>query len=155
VPRLLIGLVLVVLLTSPVRADSSLTAAIAAAYLPRFEDAGLHSIAHERVIEISACDDCFTHDLMRAGTAEVLGFNAGMTDPVTAIIGQWTASPGHHAILSDPGWGRIGCAEVVADGAHYFACVLASGPLPARPSISPANLPPDPPAVLLPDTAMP
>lgn len=158
-PRLLIGLVLVILLTSPVRADSSLTAAIAAAYLPRFEDAGLHAIAHERVIEISACDDCFTHDLMRAGTAEVLGFNAGLTDPVTAIIGQWTGSPGHDAILSDPRWGRIGCAEVVAGGAHYFACVLASGPLPApppiSPPISPPNSPPDPPAALLPDTAMP
>lgn len=150
-PRLLIGLVLAILLTSPVQADSSLTAAIAAAYLPRFEDAGLHAVAHERVIEISACDDCLTHDLMRAGTAEVLGFNAGMTDPVTAVIGQWTSSPGHDAILSDHRWGRIGCAQLVAGGASYFACVLASGPLPAAP-VSP---PEQPPAVLLPDTAMP
>lgn len=149
-PRLLIGVVLVALLTGPVRADSSLTATIAAAYLPRFEDAGLHAIAHERVVEISACDGCLTHDLMRAGTAEVLGSNAGMTDPISAVIGQWSGSPDHDAILSDPRWGRIGCADQMVGGVHYFACVLAAGPLPVSPA-SPTDLP----AVLLPDTAMP
>ena len=151
--RLLIGLALVASLTSPVRADSSLAAAVAAAYLPRFEDAGLHAIAHERVTEISACAGCLTHDLMRAGTAEVLGFNAGIADPVAAVVGQWTGSPDHAAILADPRWGRIGCAERVVGGEHYFACVLAAGPLPAP--VQPAVSSQAPAVILLPDTAMP
>jgi len=151
--RLLIGLLLVVFVTSPVRADSDLTTTIAAVYMPRFEDAGLHAIAHERVIEVSACDGCLTHDLMRAGTAEVLGFNAGMTDPVSAVIGQWTGSPDHDAILSDPRWGRIGCAERTVDGDHFFACVLAAGPLPA-PAL-PVSSSEGSGIVGLPDTAMP
>lgn len=149
-PRLLIGLVLMASMTSPVLADSSLTAGVAAAYMPRFDDEGLHALAHERVTEISACASCLTHDLMRAGTAEVLGFNAGVTDPVAAVIDQWSGSAAHDTILSDPRWGRIGCAEQVVGGEHYFACVLAAGPLPAAepPSEAPA-------IVLLPDTAMP
>lgn len=152
--RLLIGLALVASLASPVRADSSLTAAVAAASLSRFEDAGLHAIAHERVTEISACAGCLTHDLMRAGTAELLGVNAGIADPIAAVIGQWTGSPDHAAILVDPRWGRIGCAERTVGGEHYFACVLAAGPLPA--STQPTAPTADAPAVVvLPDTAMP
>ena len=158
--RLLISLALLACATSPVRADSGLTGQVAAAYMPRFEDAGLHAIAHERVTEVSACADCLTHDLIRAGTAEVLGLNAGVADPIAGIIGQWRGSSAHDAILSDQQWGRIGCAERVVAGVHYFACVLAAGPLPVTASAPtpPASPPPDstaPTVNLLPDTAMP
>lgn len=143
--KLLIGLVLAILVAAPVHADAGLTGSVAAAYLQRAEDASLHSIAHERVVEISACPTCLTHDLMRPGTAEVLGWNSGVADPVASIIDTWSASSVHNGILSDPGWTRIGCAERVAVQAHYFVCVLAAG------AVSSAAGPPVP---RLPDTAM-
>jgi hypothetical protein len=76
------SLVLVLGVAAPVRADTGLTAAVAAAYFPRSVDAGLHAIAHERVVEISACGSCFDHDGMRAGTAEVIGYDSGYPDPI-------------------------------------------------------------------------
>lgn len=148
--RLLIGIALAACAMSPVRADSGLIAQVAAAYMPRFEDAGLHAIAHERVTEISACASCLTHDLRRVGTAEVLGLNAGAADAIAGVIGQWRGSAEHDAILADRRWGRIGCAEQVVAGVHYFACVLAAGPLPVA---APASTAPT--VILLPDTAMP
>ena len=39
---------------------------------------------------------------------------------------------GQGSTLSDGSYGRFGCAELVACGVHWFACVLAAGPLPAR-----------------------
>ena len=82
---------------------------------------------------------------MRAGTAEVLAWNLGEANPVADAVGKWIGSPTHNAILSDRQYGRIGCAERIVGATHWFACVLAAGPLPAQ-----AAAPP----VVLPDTAM-
>lgn len=160
---LLLGLVLLVSAATPVRADTGLTNAVASAYFPRTVDSGLHAIAHERVAEIAACE-CLSHDLGRAGTAEVLGWNRHMPNPVTAVVAAWGDSGPHDALLSDSGYGRIGCAELVTGDTHWFACVLASGPLPAGaapgPTPAPANVPVIPPpdpgggGFLLPDTAL-
>jgi hypothetical protein len=141
----LLGVLFVLSAASPVRADGGLTDAIASAYFLRNVDSGLHSIAHQRVAEISACD-CLDHDGMRPGTAEVLAWVRGVENPIAHTVGKWTDSPEHNAILSDRSWGRIGCAELVADGTHWFACVFAAGPLPAAAAA---------PVLVLPDTAMP
>ena len=67
------------------------------------------------------------HDGMRPGTAEVLGYNAGFPDPIAHAVAAWASSPIHDGILSDRSYGRIGCAERVAGGEHWFVCVLATG----------------------------
>jgi hypothetical protein len=144
---LLLGVLFVLSTAGPVRADGGLTNAVASAYVPRNVDSGLHSIAHQRVTESSACD-CLDHDGMRPGTAEVLAWASGVANPIAHTVGKWMDSPEHNAILSDRSWGRIGCAELVVDGTHWFACVLAAGPLPA--AAAPAA-----PVLVLPDTAMP
>ena len=141
----LLGAVFYLSIAGPVRADVGLTDAVASAYFQRTADEGLHTIAHQRVAEISACG-CLEHDGRRAGTAEVLGWNTGATNPVGHVVAQWIDSPTHNAILSDSSLGRIGCAEGIVAGVHWFACVLASGPLPAGAG---------PPVLFLPDTAMP
>lgn len=121
-----------VLLTAGVaRADAGLTDAVAAAFLVRTVDPGLHDIAHARVAEISAAGE-LSHDGMRPGTAEVLAMNVGVTDPVAHAVSQWIGSSFHRGILSDGSYGRIGCAETVDGDVHWFACVLATGPLPAQ-----------------------
>lgn len=132
-------------------ADPGLTASIASVYFLRYEDAGLHAVAHERVAELAACE-CLEHEGMRAGTAEVIAFNSGFADPVSRVIGTWRNSPAHDAILGDRGYGRIGCAALLADGTTWFACVLAPGALPPQPA--PAA-PSSPAPMLLPDTALP
>jgi hypothetical protein len=147
---LMLGAVLILSMAAPVRADVGLTDAVAAAYFPRTVDEGLHAIAHQRVIEISACG-CLEHNGMRPGTAEVLVWNLGQPNPVASALGAWRGSPTHNAILSDRQYGLVGCAERTVGGTHWFACVLAAGPLPAPP---PAPLP-APPVLVLPDTAMP
>lgn len=129
--RLLLVLAVLLTLATPAQADTGLTSAVAAAYFPRFVDATLHTIAHQRVQEIAACGGCLSHDLMRAGTAEVLGSNSGYPDPIAAVVRGWESSRIHDGILSDRSLGRIGCAEKVVGATHYFACVLAAGPLPA------------------------
>jgi hypothetical protein len=141
---------LLLFLTSPVavRADDGLTSAISNAYFPRTVDATLHSIAHQRVAELAACD-CLDHSGMRSGTAEVIAYNVGMPNPVGEVVQQWIGSPSHNALLSDTSYGRIGCAEVVSGGTHWFACVLAKGPLPAPVAAPPA------PVTALPNTALP
>jgi hypothetical protein len=147
-----LGVILALTVAAPARADTGLTAALAAAYLPRTVDAGLHAIAHERVLEISSCEGCMTHDLMRPGTAEVLGYNAGYADPIATVIAAWAASPPHDAILSDGGWGRIGCAERSVNGKHWFACVLAAGGGGSTSSTGTTGA--TGPPITLPDTAM-
>ena len=139
---LMLGAVLILSMAAPVRADIGLTDALAAAYVPRTVDEGLHAIAHQRVIEISACG-CLEHSGMRPATAEVLVWNQGEANPVASAVSRWIGSPTHNAILSNRQYGLIGCAERTVAGVHWFACVLAAGPLPA------------PPVVVLPDTAMP
>jgi hypothetical protein len=57
----------------------------------------------------------------------VLGYNAGYANPIGAVIDAWQASPVHDGILSDRGYGRIGCAERSTNGEHWFVCVLATG----------------------------
>lgn len=87
---------------------------------------------------------------------EVLARNAGFTDPAQAALNGWRNSPEHWAILTDRSLLRIGCGHVVADGTHYFACILARPASPAEPPPPPPNEPPPPheePPVL-PDTAL-
>lgn len=122
------------------RADSGLTDAVAAAFLVRHVDAGLHEIAHARVAEVAAAGR-LTHDGMRPGTAEVLAYNEGVANPVANAVGQWIDSDLHRGILSDGSYGNIGCAETVAGGRHWFACVLTTGPLPAQGSGGTTALP--------------
>ena len=138
----MLGAVLILSMVSPVQADVGLTDAVAAAYFPRTVDEWLHVIAHQRVVELSTCG-CLEHNGMRPGTAEVLVWNLGEANPVASAISRWIASPTHNAILSDRQYGLIGCAERVVAKVHWFAFVLAAGPLPA------------PPVLALPDTAMP
>jgi hypothetical protein len=126
----LLAALLVLLIPAPVRADAGLTETVAAAYFPRTLDVRLHSIAHARVAELAACD-CLTHNGMLSGTAEVLARNFNVPTPVASAVRQWMGSPSHHAILTSTTYGRIGCAVTLANGWHYFACVLAEGPLPA------------------------
>ena len=142
----MLGAVLILSMAAPVQADVGLTDALAAAYFPRTVDEGLHAIAHQRVVGISACG-CLEHSGMRPGTAEVLVWNVGQANPVGSAVSQWIGSPTHNGILSDRQLGRIGCAERTVAGVHWFACVLAAGPLPAPPPAAPV--------VVLPDTAMP
>ncbi len=138
----LIAVVLLPATAGQVRADGGLTSAVAGVYFARYEDATLHDIAHQRVAEAKACR-CLDHDLMRPGTAEVLAWNTNLPNPVGSAVAGWIGSPVHHGILSDASKGRIGCAELVDGATHWFACVLAAGPLPVAPVV-----------VALPNTAM-
>jgi hypothetical protein len=140
---LILGMVLVLANVGVARADAGLTDAVAAAYFPRTVDAGLHAIAHERAQQLSACA-CLDHDGIHPGTAEVLAWNSGEANPAGNAVQQWVNSPVHDGILSDTSYGLIGCADVVSGAVHWFACVLAAGPLPA-----PA------PGGLIPNTAVP
>jgi hypothetical protein len=128
---LALGVVLLLSTAGVVTADGGLTGAVAAAFLVRNVDEGLHQIAHARVAEISAAGR-LSHDGMRPGTAEVLAWNEGVANPAANAVSQWIGSDFHRGILSDGSYGRIGCAEAVVDGAHWFACVLAAGSLPAQ-----------------------
>jgi hypothetical protein len=132
-----IALVLLGVTASSVLSDPTLTSLVNAAYLPRTEDAELHDIAHQRAVEIASD---WSHNGMRDGTAEVLAYNSGFADPISKAIDQWQGSPTHAAILSDPSYIRIGCAEyVTSDGTHWFACVLAGNPVVAQPVQTPAS----------------
>lgn len=126
----LIAVILVLATAAPVRADGGLTAAVAAAYFSRNVDATLHDIAHQRVAELRSCR-CLEHDGMRPGTAEVLAWNQSVANPLATAIATWAGSALHNGILSNTSYGRIGCAELADGSTHWFACVLAAGPLPA------------------------
>jgi len=144
--RLAIAAGLILAITTPVRADAGLTGAVAASYFPRNVDAGLHSIAHARASEISACPTCMNHSLMRPGTSEVLAYNFGSADPIGEAVAGWRNSPVHNSILGNGSLGSIGCAQVAVAGVSYFACVLAPGSLPSAPAPAPAPAPPAAPA---------
>ena len=120
----LMGVLLFLLAASPVQAGGDLTAAVNSRWIPRAVGETLHDIARQRVIEISRCSTCLNHNLQRPGTAEVLGWNSGYTDPIAQIIRAWANSPIHNAILSDRDLERIGCAHRFLHGKHWFACVL-------------------------------
>jgi hypothetical protein len=128
-----VGILLALVRPSPVLSDGTLTALVNQAWLTRTEDAAMHEIAHQRAVEIASD---WSHNGMRDGTAEVLAYNQGFSDPVAKAISQWAGSPTHAAILSDPSYTRIGCAEHVTDGTHWFACVLAR-PIPTEPTPAP------------------
>jgi hypothetical protein len=128
---LVLGAILLFSTAGAASADGGLTDAVANAFLIRTVDAGLHDIAHARVAEVAAAGE-LSHEGMRSGTAEVLAWNQGVPSPMAEAVRQWIGSSVHRGILSDGSYGRIGCAELVADGVHWFACVLASGPLPAQ-----------------------
>jgi hypothetical protein len=157
-----VGILLALVRPSPVLSDGTLTALVNQAWLTRTEDPEMHEIAHQRAVEIASD---WSHNGMRDGTAEVLAYNQGFSDPVSKAISQWQGSPTHAAILSDPSYTRIGCAEyVTSDGTHWFACVLSWGQekTPGEPSAQPAEvavpaspnpITPTPPPVLLPNTA--
>lgn len=132
-------------------ADDSLTQRVDSAYFLRYTDANLHAIAHERVAELAACK-CLSHDGMRSGTAEVIAYNEGYPDPIGRVVMSWQNSPDHDAILSKTSYGRIGCAELVQDGVHWFACILGTGALPPPPTPAPA---PGSGGPLLPNTSVP
>ena len=125
--KIIVATLLALAFASPAQADGGLTEAVASAWFPRTVDADLHAMAHERVPEISACGSCMNHDGMRPGTAEVLGYNGGFSNPIAQVIDDWASSAVHDGILSDRSYGRIGCAERVAGNEHWFVCVLASG----------------------------
>ena len=114
----------------------------------RTVNAELHDIAHARVTEIAAAGS-LSHDGMRPGTAEVLAWNRGEANPVGSAVSAWIGSPPHNAILSNRSYGRIGCADAVVNGIHWFACVLAAGPLPAQPAPATGTT-----TFALPDTSM-
>jgi hypothetical protein len=157
-----VGIALALLKPQPVLSDSGLTALVNSTYVQRTEDASLHDIAHQRAVEIASD---WSHNGMRDGTAEVLAYNQGFADPVSKAIEQWAGSPAHAAILSDPNYTRIGCAEYVTGETHWFACVIAgpvvqAEPVPANPVVpppaeQPPSVEPTPPPVLLPNTAIP
>ena len=152
--RLVLVIAMLLVIATPVSADGGLTGAVSAAYFPRTVDAGLHSIAHQRALEIGACPTCMNHNLMRAGTSEVLAFNSGSADPIGDAVRLWQASPVHNGILSSGSNGSIGCAQAVVGGTSYFACVLAPGgaavALAPAPALTAAAAPG---AVALPDTS--
>jgi len=125
--RLVLAIALALAITSPVGADGGLEGAVAGSYFPRSVDAGLHAIAHQRVLEISACPNCFTHALMRAGTSEVIAYNFGSADPVGDAVRGWRGSSTHNAILSNGSLGSIGCAQALVGVTSFFVCVLAPG----------------------------
>jgi hypothetical protein len=120
----LMGVILVLVAATPVRGATELTDGVNARWFPRSPSTTLHAIAVERVLEISRCGQCMTHTLQRRNTAEVLGYNAGYTDPIRQVIRAWAQSAIHNAILSGRDLHRIGCAHRVVSGRHYFACVL-------------------------------
>ncbi|HSM16309.1 MAG TPA: CAP domain-containing protein [Gemmatimonadales bacterium] len=149
--KVLLGVVLGILLalSNPASADDGLTALVNAAYPARATDATLHDIAHQRAVEISTD---FSHAGRREGTAEVLAWNSGSSDPVGHVVGQWQGSPDHDAILSDPTYDLIGCGSITVDGAYYAACVLMAASEPVI-TPAPANGTATPEPVLLPNTA--
>lgn len=160
--RLVLVIAMLVVITTPVSADGGLTGAVSAAYFPRTIDAGLHSIAHQRALEIGACPTCMNHSLMRAGTAEVLAFNFGSGDPIGDAVRMWQNSPVHNGILSDGSLGSIGCAQATVAATNYFVCVLAAGgaAVALAPAPAPAPAAPGAPAgsgaqLALPDTSTP
>jgi hypothetical protein len=120
----LMGVILVLLTVTPVRAETGLTATVEEKWGNRIVGDRLHEIAQRRVVEISRCGNCMNHNLQRRGTAEVLGYNAGYPSPIARMVWAWRNSAIHHAILSDRDLGRIGCAHRKVGGKHFFACVL-------------------------------
>jgi hypothetical protein len=144
----LIAIILVFATVGQVHADGGLTSAVAAAYFVRNVDGSLHDIAHQRVAELRGCR-CLEHNGMRPGTAEVLAWNEGVPNAVASAVASWSGSAPHRGILSNTSFGRIGCAEAVDGPTHWFACVLAAGPLPAGGSTVTGPV-----VTALPDTAL-
>jgi hypothetical protein len=103
-----------------------LAALLSTTGIARTVDADLTAIAEQRVVEISACAECFTHAGQPADTWEVLAFTTD-ADPAERAVELWMASAEHAAILTDASLTRIGCASRLVVDAHYFACELLRG----------------------------
>lgn len=136
------GLLLAVSATTA--ADTTFEADISAATIPHIFDAGLHDIAHQRAVEI-ATD--FSHAGIRPGTAEVLAWSSGKSDPLAWAVSAWLASPPHLAALTNAEYELMGCGIHSVGDVTYAACVLAA------PAVAPA-MPTVVPIVPLPNTAM-
>ena len=150
-------MVVSVAIPSVVFGDTALEAQVNLIFPGHIHNETLHTIAHQRAVEISKD---FSHDKIRPGTAEVIGYNAGYRDPITTIVQGWLDSPEHKAILTDiTDWRLFGCAEyVTSDGKHWFACVLGpqatSTPKPTPRPIQPAPTHSTTQPILLPNTSI-
>lgn len=116
---------------SNARADPDLTALINAAFPARVQDAGLHDLAHRRVVEIQSD---FSHN--GAQSAEVIAWNEV---GIERFVGQWTESADHAAILLDSSKSLIGCAWDF-DGTRYWAACMLGAPAP-QPQPAPTPVP--------------
>lgn len=66
----------------------------------------------------------FSHDGWPGTTDEVIAWNSGYADPLSAAVTDWMASPDHRAILVDSSLNEIGCGWTVSGSRTYVACEL-------------------------------
>lgn len=160
---LVLSILMALGLASSTLADTRLEGLVSASTYQHTYDANLHSIAHQRAVEIASN---FSHDLMRSGTLEVIGWNQNVVDAEATIVNGWMNSPAHFAIITDRSLSRIGCGHAYINGIDWFTCVVAGdtnipapAPAPApSPVVSQPSVTTDQPEaeepVLLPNTAM-
>lgn len=135
--------------------------------IARTPDPELTAIAQRRASEVI---NDWSHNGMDPRYYEVLAYN-NHPDPAYSAeraVVQWSTSPSHWTILTNPTLTRIGCGSATTtDGYTYYACVLTTAPVvapapepappPPAPSPEPAVSAPEPQPVVmtLPDTALP
>src|SRR3972149_3975777 len=104
----------------------------AATGIVRTVDAGLQERAANRSIQIQTN---FSHCCLAGGEAEIIAWNAGLSDPVGQFVISWSNSPDHAAILFDPDYQEIGCAVSASEGMTYGVCLFrhrTREPIPTR-----------------------
>jgi len=144
---------LLLMLAGPATADVGLESSLTAASgVVRTSTAELHDRAHQRAQQIV---NDLTHCCIGSGEAEILGGPSYQSDPVADVTQAFMASPAHAAVLRDQQYTEWGCAEFVADGAHWFVCIFAQGTArgPILVPSTPAVVVPSVPVISLPDTA--
>lgn len=57
---------------------------------------------------------------------EIIGWNSGTSDPVTAIVNAWRNSPEHWKIMTDPAYQQVGCGLTISGIRYYFACIFGT-----------------------------
>lgn len=170
--RRIVAVVLSVLMalgvvSSTARADTRIEDMVSAASFQHTYDAELHTIAHQRAVEIASN---FSHDGRRSWTAEIIGYNSGFADPEATVVQSWLDSAPHYAIITDRTYTRIGCGSAFINNTYWFACVFAAPevtpvqpPQPTPAPVAPAPTQPAQPSApqpqastvpVLPDTAM-
>lgn len=131
----------------------------------REQSPALMTLAQIRAVEISAN---FSHrylDELNNGQwdswGEVIGYNAGMADPVASIADGWRKSASHWSVLTDRSYTKIGCGAFKHISSsyslgyrYYFVCILGNPSDAPAPKPEPAPQPAPPPVVVLPDAAM-